>query len=271
MACCRCSYRDLCKGFACVKAGCACFNCLHGCDGHCLNPLSSSITATAPASMTLLKTHLTIDQSSPQTPDWNTSVSPCTDPLSPCSNVSSPSDRESIYGQTPACRLSCYTTLPFHSLSMCGSHIVPDFIDFSPMAEPNFLWNDINGESFSSLVKSCYDEVVQWRRNVFKVPYEKIGASFVHEQAKLFQAYSDSSALESIALYTAIIVPSLLLQRPLGKLRANELSRLLDRCLTIWLSGDLDSLLHKGCAIQARLTITCPIKIQITSPENSPT
>ena len=155
MVCCRCSYGDLCKGFECVKAGCACFNCLPGCDGHCLNPLSSSKSATAPVSITSLKAHSTIDQSSVWTPDWNTSVSPCTDPVSPCFNVSSLSDRESIFGHTPACGSSSSTTSPFCSLRMCGSHIVPDFTDFSLVAEPNFLWNDIDGESFSSLVKSC--------------------------------------------------------------------------------------------------------------------
>ena len=78
----------------------------------------------------------------------------------------------------------------------------PDFTDFLPIAEPNFLWNDIDDESFSSLVKSCYDEVIHWRR---KVPHGKIGASFVREQARLFQAYSDFSALESVALYGAMI------------------------------------------------------------------
>ena len=63
------------------------------------------------------------------------------------------------------------------------------------MAEPNFLWNDIDGESFSSLVKSCYDEVVRWRRNVYKVPYGKVSASFVYGQARFLQAYSDFSVL----------------------------------------------------------------------------
>ena len=117
---------------------------------------------------------------------------------------------------------------------MCGSHIVPDITDFSPMAEPNFLWNDIDGEFFSSLVRSCYDEVIHWRNNVFKVPFGKVGASFVREQARLLQVYSDTSALKSLALYTAIIMPSLLLQRHPGKPHAKELSRLLDCHLTIW-------------------------------------
>ena len=158
MACCRCSrYRGLCKG-------CACFYCLPGRDGHCLNPLNSSNVATVPSvSITSLKAHSTIDQSSLRTPNRNILASPCIDLASPCSIVSSSSDRESVYGETPACGSFSWTTSPFCGSSTCGSHKVPDFADFSPMAEPNFLWNDIDGESFSYLVKSCYDEIVHWR------------------------------------------------------------------------------------------------------------
>ena len=138
--CCRCSYRGLCKRCACVKADRTCFNCLPGRDGHCLNPLSSANAATASsASIISLKAHLMIDQSSPWTPDWNISVSQCTDPVSPCSIISSPSDRETVYGGTPACGSSSWTTLPFCRLNTCGSHIVHDIAYFLPMAEPNFL------------------------------------------------------------------------------------------------------------------------------------
>ena len=105
MACCRCSrYRDLCKGCTCVKAGSACFYCLSDCDGHCLNPLSSSNVATVPsASITSLKAQSTIDQSSLRTPNWIILASPCIDLASTCSIVSSSSDRESVYDETPAC------------------------------------------------------------------------------------------------------------------------------------------------------------------------
>ena len=57
-----------------------------------------------------------------------------------------------------------------------------------------------------------------------------------------------------------MITPPLLLQRLPGKTCAKELSRLFDRCLTIWLSRDLASLLQEGCAIQARLTVTSSTK-----------
>ena len=54
-------------------------------------------------------------------------------------------------------------------------------------------------------------------------------ALYVHELVRLFQAYADSSALESIALFAAMSMPSLLLQRPPGKLQAKEPSKHLER------------------------------------------
>ena len=63
----------------------------------------------------------------------------------------------------------------------------------------------------------------------------------------------DSSALESIALYAAMAMPSLLLQSPHRKLRQGDLVKHLDRRLSLWSIGDLNSLLAEGCAIQNHL------------------
>ena len=81
------------------------------------------------------------------------------------------------------------------------------------MCEPNFLWGDVTGEFFAHSVTCCYDEVVHWRKALFKIPLAKCGRAFVAEQARLFRAYATGSALESIALKAAMIMPVLLLQR----------------------------------------------------------
>ena len=109
-------------------------------------------------------------------------------------------------GRLPAGCLPSWIVSPSCNESMCDSNRSHELADFCPMAEPTFVWNDVDGVSFSSLVKSCYDVVVHWRRNVFKVPFGKVGASFVREQARLFHAH-DFSALETVALYAALIMP----------------------------------------------------------------
>ena len=84
---------------------------------------------------------------------------------------------------------------------------VPSLPDYSSMADPFFVWGSLDGPSFSSLIRSCYDEVVHWRRNIFKIPSGKAGTSFVRELARLYKSYADSSALESVALYAVMVMP----------------------------------------------------------------
>ena len=90
------------------------------------------------------------------------------------------------------------------------------------MCAPNFIWGDVPGESFVHSVTCCYDKVVHWRKVLFKIPQAKCGRAFVAEQARLFRAYAVGSALESIALKAAMIMPVLLLQRPYVKSKEKD-------------------------------------------------
>ena len=109
------------------------------------------------------------------------------------------------------------------------------------MADPSsFSWGKVDRPAFSILVRSCYEEVIHWRRNLSKVPSGKVVILFVKELTKPFQGYADGSNLECVALYTAMIFPHLLLQRPQGKSTTKALSSHLERRLSSWLSGDID-------------------------------
>ena len=66
---------------------------------------------------------------------------------------------------------------------------------------------------------------------MFKVPSGQAGKSFVRELTGMFQSYADASALESVALQTAMVMPALLLQKSHPKSKAKECSVLLDRRL----------------------------------------
>ena len=137
MVCCGCNgNRGLCKGCACVKAGRACFYCLPGRDGHCLNPLGSfGEAAVSSEPVTSLTAHSLMDQSPQWTPNQTTSVSPRIDSASPLSIASPPSVEESVCVETHALRSPSRIASPFCGLSTCGSHTVPDLADFLPMAK----------------------------------------------------------------------------------------------------------------------------------------
>ena len=123
------------------------------------------------------------------------------------------------------------------------------------MSEPNFTWGGKNGRSFCEAVNGAYDEVVQWRRNVFKLPSGQCGKAFVRESARLMLEYAEGSSLECIALKSLMLMPMLLLQKPFQKSKAKDHQQCLKRRLTLWSNGDIQSLLEEGRAIQLRLTM----------------
>ena len=65
--------------------------------------------------------------------------------------------------------------------------------------EPTFTWGIQGYPSFRHSVTCCYAEVVHWKRNLFKVPSGKIGVFFIKEVTLFIKAYTESSALESVA------------------------------------------------------------------------
>ncbi len=49
---------------------------------------------------------------------------------------------------------------------------------------------------------------------MFQVPFGKVGKKFVQELSRLFRAYAEGSALESIALRAVMVLSVLALQKP---------------------------------------------------------
>ena len=75
-----------------------------------------------------------------------------------------------------------------------------------PIQPPNFVWDDLSGRDFCDKVNKAHDEAVLWRRNLFLVPFGKVGKSFIQEMANLFQAFSENSSLECIALKVCFLM-----------------------------------------------------------------
>ena len=101
--------------------------------------------------------------------------------------------------------------------------------------------------TFYNQITAAFEKVIHWKPNLF------IGNMFVHELAKLFQAFGDGSNLSSIALKSAIVQQQLLLQKPSRSSKSKDHIRHLKRRLNLWQKGDIDILLHEGKSIQSRL------------------
>ena len=98
-----------------------------------------------------------------------------------------------------------------------------------------------------------YEEVINWRRNVFLIPSGTTGKVFVSEIARLFQAYADSSSIESIAMKAIIVLQVLLLQKPSRKSKSSDHIKHLNRRLDLWQNGDIHSLTYEGHCLQEHL------------------
>ena len=100
--------------------------------------------------------------------------------------------------------------------------LITDLPPFALVSPPNFRWGDQDGETFACSINHCYEEILYWRRNFFKVPLGKARKTFVQELSRLFRAYADALALESVALKAAMVMPALLLQKPHSRSKARS-------------------------------------------------
>ena len=130
--------------------------------------------------------------------------------------------------------------------------MLPPYTPISPI-DPSYKWGSTEGSAFRLKVVRCYDKVVHWRRNVFSIPLGKAGKDFVSEMARLYQPFAEGSQIESFTLTAAMILPSLILQKPYPGSKAKEHLKCIERRMTQWRDGDIDSLRQECLTIQQHL------------------
>ena len=116
------------------------------------------------------------------------------------------------------------------------------------------MWGTHDGTTFDHSLTCCYAEVVHWKRNLLKIPSGKAGNGFAKEITRLLRAYTETSALESVALKAVMVMPHLLLQKSHHTSKVKDHVAQLERRLKTWTNGDLDQLLHEGRTIQKQLS-----------------
>ena len=208
--CCRCNTSGRCKNCSCRKSGRSCVNCLPHRHGRCQNALplkqSSDSAGHAPSS-----DPQNTDPDAPEPADLESPVI-----SEPRENIHHPSRCDNV--------LSIYCppniTSPPDSIAPSPALEGPavDTLDNSVYSLPHIpkpMNQFLCGGSMTGLplITCCYAEVVHWKRNLFKIPSGKAGNSFVKEITRLLRAYTEASALESVALKAVMVMPHLLLQK----------------------------------------------------------
>ena len=253
--CCRCNASGSCKNCSCKKSNQECSNCLPLRRGHCTNthaPAIKDSTATLPH-LDTQKLFEPINDATQEAPTVSTNT---LEILTPLSDTTIPESRDVF---TPA-------ILNDEQNEPTTTTTINDLPPFTQIPNPKFRWRAKDGEIFTSSITIAYEEIVHWRRNIFKVPCGKTGKSFVLELARMFRAYADSSALEGVALKAAMVMPALMLQKPHSRSKAKEPAKHLERRLQLWVKGEIESLVNEGRTIQHQFAQDCRKHRRSTQP-----
>ena len=125
------------------------------------------------------------------------------------------------------------------------------YLCLNPSTGSTFVWGAVDITSFTKLLDTAYKEAVHWRKtysNFYKVKWASHSPMTI-ELTHLFNAFSTSSALESVALREATVMSLLILLKPHCTSRTKEHINHLENQLEKWKEGDLNSLLREGRAI----------------------
>ena len=275
--CCRCNASGRCTNCSCKKSNRQCVNCLPFRQGHCNNPPTMATTETTTQALWQPSEKQDRGQTnsgngdgggrptSIQTPSPNFTPSPNLTPrhldTSPALTTQPPAliqddsistmenmENTAFVFTTPTNHEAFSAENP-NQAEQLGPTPLPEYI---PASHPTFRWGYKDGKTFTIAIEQCYNEVVHWKKKPFKLPTGKVGKTFVSELARLFRAFADSSALESVALKAAMVMPGLLIQKPHQRSKPKELVKHLERRLKLWSAGDLEALMDEGRTIQSK-------------------
>ena len=99
-----------------------------------------------------------------------------------------------------------------------------------------------------------YEEIVFWRKTLFRLPSGAAGKSFVKEKTKLIEIFNENKQpVSEIALKMVMIMPAVLMLKPSRQSTAKQHTEYLKKRLDLWMAGKFDELMREGRAIQQKL------------------
>ena len=109
---------------------------------------------------------------------------------------------------------------------------LPD-VEIQPSIRNSFdiIWSNLSYNEVSKIMDNLYNEIVKFRRNLFKLPTGKSGKNFIEEITFWLRQLNANTKLNGIAMKIFMILPSLLLQKPSSRSKAKEHSDCLQRRL----------------------------------------
>ena len=251
VACCRCNRTGRCGNCACVKAGSRCHDCLPSRLERCYNTSVGQPTATT----SLANPDSTAYSVYPARTIASAEASAV------ASTVATAVSLVPAFGEGASPPATVILSLGRESATDNTAAILTNQPPATLLSEAtqdnlNFTWGLTDAVSFTRQISEVYNEVVQWKRNIFKIPHGNTGKAFVSQLALLYNAFGTASALEPVALQATIVMPHLLLQKPHKGSKNKVHLECLKTRLELWKDGKIEELLKEGRAIQSRFPRT---------------
>ena len=82
-----------------------------------------------------------------------------------------------------------------------------------------------------------YDEIVQWRKDLFKLPSRNAAKMFIRELTSWIEHFNRDSQYKSIAMKLYMILPSLLLQNTTRNSKVKDYTKKLEERLSTGKGG----------------------------------
>ena len=128
---------------------------------------------------------------------------------------------------------------------------IPKYIPDEPY--PNKDWHDMTGLQFTQTIDNIYDEIVHWRKNLFKLPSGTAGRSFISLLTNWLDHFNRGTEFRRIALKVYMVLPCLLLQKPSFQSKSKDHSKKLEERQQLWNEGRIGELMRENRKIQKSL------------------
>ena len=125
-------------------------------------------------------------------------------------------------------------------------------IEIFPRIASNKIFRSLKHDYFSKRMEATYNEIVQFRKNLFTVPSGSAGKEFIKELTFWIKQFNENTELNGIALKVYMLLPTLILQKPSAKSKAKDHMKAVERRLQMWRDGEIDSLLEEVRFIQKK-------------------
>ena len=129
---------------------------------------------------------------------------------------------------------------------------LPKQEDIDLLSSDTWKWNGLPGNEFCKLINDTYNEIVTWRKNLFKLPSGNNAKHFIRELTFWLEQFNNNTAINNISLKVYMVLPSLLLQKPSATSKAKDHTFRLGERLDLWKQGKLDEILIECRIIQRR-------------------